>query len=99
MRNIIIRGVEVGIGWRTWWSGWTAGFCGVGFLGGLFADAALRAAEKLDVLHDDHRVVDDESDGDGQAETRHVFLAGLHSPFGMALVDGRLYVANADAVV
>ena len=33
------------------------------------------------------------------AETRHALLTGLHSPFGMALVGDRLYVANADAVV
>ena len=33
------------------------------------------------------------------AEQRHVFLDGLHSPFGMALVDGWLYVANTDALV
>jgi glucose/arabinose dehydrogenase len=30
---------------------------------------------------------------------RSVFLQGLHSPFGMALVGGDLYVANADAVM
>jgi glucose/arabinose dehydrogenase len=40
-----------------------------------------------------------DADGDGVAETRSVLLAGLHSPFGMALVGNRLYVANADAVV
>ncbi len=38
-------------------------------------------------------------DGDGVAETRTVFLQGLHSPFGMALVGGNLYVANTDALV
>jgi glucose/arabinose dehydrogenase len=40
-----------------------------------------------------------DADGDGVAELRSDFLQGLYSPFGMALVDGRLYVANADAVV
>lgn len=38
-------------------------------------------------------------DGDGVAETRSVLLQGLHSPFGMALVGGALYVANTDAVL
>lgn len=40
-----------------------------------------------------------DSDGDGIADTRSVFLAGLHSPFGMALVGDVLYVANSDAIV
>jgi glucose/arabinose dehydrogenase len=40
-----------------------------------------------------------DADGDGVAETRSVFLAGLHSPFGMALVGNDFYVANTDAIV
>src|SRR4029077_10587099 len=40
-----------------------------------------------------------DADGDGIAETRTVFLDGLHSPFGMTLVGSDLYVANSDAVV
>jgi glucose/arabinose dehydrogenase len=40
-----------------------------------------------------------DADGDGVAETRTVFVQGLTSPFGMALVDDTLYVANADGVV
>jgi glucose/arabinose dehydrogenase len=35
----------------------------------------------------------------GQAQTRTVFLDGLNSPFGMALVGNELYIANADALV
>lgn len=35
----------------------------------------------------------------GAAQTRSVFLEGLNSPFGMALVGDQLYVANADAVL
>src|SRR2546423_5916466 len=38
-------------------------------------------------------------DGDGIAETRTVFLSGLHSPFGMTLVGDALYVANTDGIV
>ncbi|MCA1861840.1 sorbosone dehydrogenase family protein [Janthinobacterium sp. HSC-3S05] len=38
-------------------------------------------------------------DSKGMAQTRSVFLQGLHSPFGMALVGNDLYVANADALL
>lgn len=38
-------------------------------------------------------------DKDGVAETKSVFLTGLNSPFGMALVGYDLYVANTDAVM
>lgn len=38
-------------------------------------------------------------DGNGGAQSRHVFLTGLNSPFGMALVGNYLYVANTDAVL
>lgn len=55
------------------------------------AGAAVPSADRITLLRD--------TDGDGIAETRHVFLDGLHSAFGMALVGDRLYVANADAVV
>ena len=38
-------------------------------------------------------------DAKGVAQTRTVFLKGLNSPFGMALVGNNLYVANSDAIV
>jgi glucose/arabinose dehydrogenase len=37
--------------------------------------------------------------GRGEQVERHVFLDGLNSPIGMALVGGYLYVANTDAIV
>lgn len=40
-----------------------------------------------------------DSDGDGVAETKSVFLENLNSPFGMALIGDQLYIANADALV
>jgi glucose/arabinose dehydrogenase len=55
------------------------------------AGAAVPSANRITLLRD--------ADGDGVAETRSVFLSGLHSPFGMALVGSDLYVANTDAVV
>jgi glucose/arabinose dehydrogenase len=40
-----------------------------------------------------------DTDGDGVADQRFVFLAGLNSPFGMTLSNGTLYVADTDAVL
>jgi glucose/arabinose dehydrogenase len=40
-----------------------------------------------------------DTDGDGVADTRTVFLQGLNSPFGMVLVGGDLYVACTDALL
>ena len=55
------------------------------------AGARAPSADRITLLRD--------ADGDGEAETRTVFLENLRSPFGMALVGQTLYVANADAVV
>ena len=40
-----------------------------------------------------------DADGDGVAETRTVFMTGLHSPHGMVLFKGQLYIADTDALV
>jgi glucose/arabinose dehydrogenase len=55
------------------------------------AGGAVPSANRITLLRD--------GDGDGVAETREVFLSGLSSPFGMALVGDRFYVANTDALV
>jgi glucose/arabinose dehydrogenase len=55
------------------------------------AGGAVPSANRITLLRD--------ADGDGVAETRTIFLAGLQSPFGMALVGDVLYVANTDALV
>ena len=55
------------------------------------AGAGTPSANRITLLRD--------TDGDGMAETRSVFLAGLNSPFGMALVGNDFYVANTDAVM
>jgi glucose/arabinose dehydrogenase len=55
------------------------------------AGSAVPSADRITLLRD--------ADGDGKAELRETFLEGLHSPFGMALAGGTLYVANTDAVV
>jgi glucose/arabinose dehydrogenase len=39
-----------------------------------------------------------DGDGDGVAEIRNVFLAGLNQPFGMALLGDTFYVGNTDGV-
>lgn len=40
-----------------------------------------------------------DANGDGVAETRSVFLTGLNSPFGMAIVGDNFYVADSDALL
>jgi glucose/arabinose dehydrogenase len=55
------------------------------------AGAGVPSADRITLLRD--------ADGDGVAETKTAFLENLTSPFGMALVGDRLFVANADAVV
>ena len=40
-----------------------------------------------------------DSDGDGTYEEQTVFAENLNAPYGLALVDNNLYVANQDAVV
>jgi glucose/arabinose dehydrogenase len=40
-----------------------------------------------------------DADGDGVAERRETFAAGLERPFGIAFHDGFLYIGNNDAVV
>jgi len=37
--------------------------------------------------------------GDGVVDQRTIFIDGLNSPFGMAMVDGTVYVADTDAVL
>jgi glucose/arabinose dehydrogenase len=39
------------------------------------------------------------ANGEGDQPTKTVFLQGLNSPFGMALVGHDLYVANTDAII
>jgi len=51
------------------------------------------------IVSPDRIVLLRDSDGDGNAETRTIFIGGLHSPFGMALIENNLYVANTDGVM
>ncbi|PCG14212.1 MULTISPECIES: PQQ-dependent sugar dehydrogenase [Sphingomonas] len=53
--------------------------------------AGVPSANRITLLRD--------SDGDGVAELKTPFMTGLNSPFGMALLDGQLYIANTDALV
>ncbi len=55
------------------------------------AGAGVPSANRITLLRD--------TDGDGVADLRTVLLAGLNSPFGMALIGAQLYVANTDAVM
>ncbi|HEV7309354.1 sorbosone dehydrogenase family protein [Ensifer sp.] len=70
------------------------GFSIRAFFMGLFqarAGAETKSANRISLLRD--------TDGDGIADTKTVFLRRLNSPFGMTLLNGKLYVANADAIV
>ena len=40
-----------------------------------------------------------DTNGDGVADKRTVFISGLNSPFGMVLMGSDFYVANTDAVL
>ena len=55
------------------------------------AGAGVPSANRITLLRD--------TDHDGVADLRTVLLEGLNSPFGMALVEDQLYVANTDAVL
>jgi len=55
------------------------------------AGSGAPSANRITLLRD--------ADGDGVAETRSVFIEGLNSPFGMALVGNDFYVANTDSVM
>ncbi|MEO6065849.1 MAG: sorbosone dehydrogenase family protein, partial [Lysobacterales bacterium] len=55
------------------------------------AGAGVPSANRITLLRD--------TNGDGVADKRSVFLKGLTSPFGMALIGQTFYVANADALM
>lgn len=70
------------------------GFSIRGFFMDLFqgqAGAEVPSANRITLLRD--------ADGDGVAEIKEPFLEGLNSPFGVTLANGKLYLANADAIV
>ncbi len=51
----------------------------------------LPSADQITLLRD--------AAGDGRHVERHIFLSGLHSPIGMALIGDQFYVADSDAVL
>ena len=55
------------------------------------AGAGVKSPDRITLLRD--------ADKDGVAEVHTVFAENLTSPFGMALVDNNLYIANADALI
>jgi glucose/arabinose dehydrogenase len=50
-----------------------------------------KSADRISLLRD--------GDNDGLAEAKTTFLSGLKSPFGMALINDRFFVANTDAII
>ena len=55
------------------------------------AGAGVKSPDQIILLRD--------TNGDGVADQRSVLIGGLSSPFGMALVGGELFIADADALV
>jgi glucose/arabinose dehydrogenase len=55
------------------------------------AGSGTESANRITLLRD--------RDGDGVAEIKTVFIKGLNSPFGMALIGHDLYVANTDSIM
>lgn len=55
------------------------------------AGADAKSANRITLLRD--------TNGDGVADMKTVFLSGLNSPFGMALIGHDLYVGDTDAVL
>lgn len=55
------------------------------------AGAGAKGAQRITLLRD--------TNGDGKPDVRTVFLSGLNSPYGVALVGSDLYVADTDALL
>ena len=53
--------------------------------------SSVKGGDRLTLLRD--------ADGDGAYETRAIFADNLDAPYGLALVNGAIYVANQDALV
>jgi hypothetical protein len=53
--------------------------------------SAVKGGDRLTLLRD--------ADGDGTYETRGIFARDLDAPYGLALIDDALYVANQDSLV
>src|SRR5258705_8172065 len=60
--------------------------------------ATMRRARALGVSANRITLLRD-TDGDGVAEKREIFIEGLNQPFGMALLGDTFYVGNTDGVV
>ena len=52
---------------------------------------SVKSGDRLTLLRD--------ADGDGRYEGRWIYAENLNAPYGLALVEDRLYVANQDALV
>jgi len=55
------------------------------------AGAGTPSADRITLFRD--------SDNDGIADKRSVFLSNLYSPFGMTLINNTLFIANTDGIV
>lgn len=53
--------------------------------------SSVKGGDRLTLLRD--------ADGDGTYETREIFASDLNAPYGLALIDNALFVANQDELV
>lgn len=56
-----------------------------------FGNTSVKGGDRITLLRD--------ANGDGKPEVRSVLIDGLDAPYGLALVDGSLYVANQGALL
>ena len=59
----------------------------------------IKAGGKSSVKGGDRITLLRDANGDGTPEVRTVFIENLDAPYGLAFVDGNLYVANQDALL
>src|SRR5690606_25659830 len=59
----------------------------------------IKGLGKTDMKGGDRLTLLRDADGDGTYETRGIFAGDLNAPYGLAFVNGVIYVANQDAVV
>lgn len=59
----------------------------------------IKSLGKTDVAGGNRITLLRDADGDGQAEVKATFIDGLDAPYGLAFVEGALYVATQDALL
>ncbi|HEY5336919.1 MAG TPA: sorbosone dehydrogenase family protein [Rhizomicrobium sp.] len=66
---------------------------------GGWIESLVRRVEGLTTVSANRITLLRDTDGDGVADKRTVFISGLNAPFGMALIGDTFYVADTDALL